>query len=127
MDKAIILTNGRLDTEDAKTAHGLIRGTSRFKIDAVIDPINAGRDAGEILDGQFEPLPVESDGSEYGFGYQCRWNVAGTVEHWGHIHQRTNQYEASFRVEMVDNAWKVTNMELLNEQRLQFETKLRGL
>ena len=61
------------------------------------------------------------------FGYQCRWNVAGTVEHWGHIHQRTNQYEALFTVEPVDNAWKVTKMELLDEKRLGFETRLRGL
>ena len=58
MDTAIILTNGRLDTEDAKTAHGLIRGTGRFKITGVIDPVNAGRDAGEILDGQPRDIPV---------------------------------------------------------------------
>lgn len=34
---AIILTNGMLRLMDAKTAHGLIRGTDRFKIAAVID------------------------------------------------------------------------------------------
>jgi uncharacterized NAD-dependent epimerase/dehydratase family protein len=55
---ALILTNGLLDTEDAKTAHGLIRGTSRFKIAGVIDPVNAGRDAGEILDGRPRGIPV---------------------------------------------------------------------
>ena len=58
MDSALILTNGRLDTEDAKTAHGLIRGTERFKIAGVIDAANAGRDAGEILDGQPRNIPV---------------------------------------------------------------------
>ncbi|MEM6474112.1 MAG: hypothetical protein AAF802_31470, partial [Planctomycetota bacterium] len=31
--------------------------------------------------------------------YRGRWNVAGTVEHWGHIHARTNQYEAIFDIE----------------------------
>ena len=51
-----------------------------------------------------------------GFARYCRWTVAGTVEHWGHIHERTNQYEAVFAVEPVDNAWKVTNIELLDEQ-----------
>ncbi|MFV1967758.1 MAG: hypothetical protein ACC628_20195, partial [Pirellulaceae bacterium] len=81
----------------------------------------------EMLDGQYKPLPGTGNENEYGFTYRCRWNVSGTVEHWGHIHQRTNQYEASFRVETVDNAWKVTKMELLDEQRLQFETRLRGL
>ncbi len=42
MGTAVILTNGRLDTADAKTAHGLIRGTERFKILGVIDA-NSGQ------------------------------------------------------------------------------------
>jgi uncharacterized NAD-dependent epimerase/dehydratase family protein len=58
MDTTLILTNGRLDTEDAKTAHGLIRGTSRFKIVGVIDPVSAGKDAGEVLDGKSRNIPV---------------------------------------------------------------------
>ena len=65
MDSAIILTNGRLDTEDAKTAHGLIRGTSRFKITGVIDPLNAGRDAGEILDGRPRDIPIFASIKQY--------------------------------------------------------------
>ena len=66
-------------------------------------------------------------GDERGFTYRCRWNVSGTVEHWGHIHERTNQYEAVFAVQPVDNAWKVTNIELLDQRRVRFETRLRGV
>ena len=55
---ALILTNGRLATSDAKTAHGLIRGTERFDIAGVIDPVNAGKDAGEILNGRVRNIPV---------------------------------------------------------------------
>ena len=83
-----------------------------------------------IVNGKKESLPKRARAERLdgrGFGYQCRWNVAGTVEHWGHIHQRTNQYEAVFTIEPVDDAWKVTKMELLDEKRLQFETRLRGL
>lgn len=58
MDTALILTNGRLATDDAKTAHGLIRGTSRFKIVGVIDPVSAGNDAGQVLDGRPRHIPV---------------------------------------------------------------------
>ena len=58
MGSAVVLTNGRLNTGDAKTAHGLIRGTSRFNIIGVIDQVSAGRDAGEALDGQFKNIPV---------------------------------------------------------------------
>lgn len=58
MNKAIILTNGLLTTNDAKTAHGLIRGTERYEIVGVIDPPTAGRDAGDVLDGKARNIPI---------------------------------------------------------------------
>jgi uncharacterized NAD-dependent epimerase/dehydratase family protein len=47
---AIVITGGYLDTSNAKTAHGLIRGTDRFNIVGIIDHKHPGKDAGEILD-----------------------------------------------------------------------------
>lgn len=59
MKKALVLTNGLLHTNDAKTAHGLIRGTERFEIAGIIDgPSTAGKDAGELLDGKHRGIPV---------------------------------------------------------------------
>ena len=58
MNRALILTNGLLATGDAKTAHGLIRGTERFEIAGVIDPPAAGQDAGVVLDGRHRSIPV---------------------------------------------------------------------
>lgn len=59
MKNAIILTNGLLTTPDAKTAHGLIRGTERFNILGIIDcAATAGKDAGELLDGKNRNIPV---------------------------------------------------------------------
>ncbi|PJJ76111.1 putative NAD-dependent epimerase/dehydratase family protein [Thermoflavifilum aggregans] len=55
---AIILTDGALKDGPAKTAHGLIRGTDRFTILGVIDPVWAGHDAGEVLDGKKRNIPV---------------------------------------------------------------------
>jgi hypothetical protein len=52
-----------------------------------------------------------------GFAYRCRWNVSGSVGHWGHIHQRTNQYEAVFIVEPIDRTWKITDLDLREEKR----------
>ncbi|QEC70303.1 DUF1611 domain-containing protein [Panacibacter ginsenosidivorans] len=46
---------------DAKTAHGLIRGTERYEIVAVIDSVHAGKDAGEVLDGKHRNIPVYAD------------------------------------------------------------------
>jgi uncharacterized NAD-dependent epimerase/dehydratase family protein len=59
MNKAIVLTNGILSHSDAKTAHGLIRGTERFKIVGVVDDATtAGKDAGELLDGKHRNIPI---------------------------------------------------------------------
>lgn len=58
-NKALVLTNGLLVSNDAKTAHGLIRGTERYTIVGVIDhAATAGKDAGEILDGKHRNIPV---------------------------------------------------------------------
>lgn len=55
---AIILTHGLLAESAAKTAHGLIRGTQRYRILAVVDPVHAGKDAGEVVDGINRQIPV---------------------------------------------------------------------
>jgi hypothetical protein len=67
----------------------------------------------EMLESSQEPLP-----GEVGFIAHSTWNVSGSVGHWGHIHQRRNQYEARFVVKAVDGAWKITDLELLQEERL---------
>ena len=61
---SIVLTNGYLSQPDAKTAHGLIRGTDRFNILAVIDAQHAGKDAGVVLDGKHRDIPVLATVSE---------------------------------------------------------------
>jgi len=55
---AIVITAGYLDSDSGKTAHGLIRGTERFNIIGVIDEDQAGKDAGEVLDGKKRNIPV---------------------------------------------------------------------
>lgn len=63
-NNALILTNGLLNTNDAKTAHGLIRGTERYTIVGVIDAPTAGKDAGEVLDGKNRDIPIFNNLSE---------------------------------------------------------------
>ncbi len=45
------------------------------------------------------------------------WNVSGSVGHWGHIHQRTNAYRANLEISEIDGVWKLTGLEILEEQR----------
>lgn len=62
---AIVVTGGYLATGHAKTAHGLIRGTERFNILAVIDEKSFGKDAGEVLDGRKRNIPVYKSIAEF--------------------------------------------------------------
>ncbi len=62
---AIVITAGYLDTPSGKTAHGLIRGTDRFNILAVIDEKHAGKDAGEALDGKKRNIPIYASISDF--------------------------------------------------------------
>ena len=55
---AIIITQGLFDTNKAKTAHGLVRDSSRYRILAVIDEASAGQDAGMVLDGISRDIPI---------------------------------------------------------------------
>ncbi len=63
--KAIIITGGTLHQSIAKTAHGLIRTTSRYEIVGVIDKNSAGRDAGEVVDKIHRGIPVYADIKEF--------------------------------------------------------------
>lgn len=83
-----------------------------------------------LLDWQRHSLPAqfaESSGRQPAFAGRCRWQVEGTVEHWGHVHARTNQYEADFVIAVRDGAWKIVHVELVSQERVRFETTLRGL
>jgi hypothetical protein len=78
-------------------------------------------------DSEFMPLDAENDApsAEPGFTVDCAWTVRGTVEHWGHIHARTNRYAARFEVRARRGAWRITGMDLRKQERVRFETRLR--
>src|SRR5262245_64384417 len=61
---AIVLANGAYRTSYGKTAHGLVRGSSRFRVLAVVDSSCAGADAGELLDGVKRGIPVRASLAE---------------------------------------------------------------
>jgi hypothetical protein len=57
-------------------------------------------------------------GRNGGFLATATWNVRGSVGHWGHLHQRNNQVRAELDIEPVGAVWKLTGIEILEEQRL---------
>jgi hypothetical protein len=46
------------------------------------------------------------------------WTVMGSVGHWGHIHQRQNQYRARLHIAPIEGQWKLVGLEMLEEKRL---------
>lgn len=57
---AVVFTNGLLHVDFAKTCHGLLRGSARFRVQAVVDSVHAGKDAGEVMDGRSLGVPIYS-------------------------------------------------------------------
>lgn len=55
---AVVLAGDLFETLYAKTTHGLVRGPSRYPLAAVVDRACAGRDAGEVLDGRANSIPI---------------------------------------------------------------------
>ena len=57
---AVVYCEGAFGTTNGKTAHGLVRRTTRYRVLSVVDSRLAGRDAGEVLDGATKGIPVVS-------------------------------------------------------------------
>jgi uncharacterized NAD-dependent epimerase/dehydratase family protein len=55
---ALVLCCDTYGTTNGKTAHGLVRGTDRYRVLGIVDAPTAGRDAGEVLDGQPRGIPI---------------------------------------------------------------------
>ena len=55
---AIVYCEGAFNTLNGKTAHGLVRFTNRYRVLSVIDSRYAGRDAGDVLDGKANRIPI---------------------------------------------------------------------
>ena len=79
---------------------------------------NQGGARVKVTEVELLEAEAESTQEDGGFVCRCRWNVSGSVGHWGHVHQRTNQYAALLTVRPIDDVWKITQLEILDEQRV---------
>src|SRR4051794_6259715 len=58
---AVVYCEGQFGEQDGKTANGLVRHSERYEILSVIDSQRAGRDAGDLLDGVANGIPLVAD------------------------------------------------------------------
>ena len=48
----------------------------------------------------------------------ANWDVFGSVLHWDHIHFRCNTYKAVVTIAPAEDYWKLTHVQVLEEQRV---------
>ncbi len=79
---------------------------------------NQGGARAKVKMVELESIEIIPGSIGHGFDAKVTWNVVGSVGHWGHIHTRSNQYQAELSIRVVENHWKLTAMNVLQEQRL---------
>ena len=62
-----------------------------------------------------------------GFSERVTWQVTGTVEHWGHIHTRINEYTAELGMAPQGGEWKLVSMDVTKQSQVKSAMSLRPL
>lgn len=85
--RAVILAEGAFRTPRAKVAHGLVRGSSRFDIRAVVDSSCSGSDAGVLLGERPSGIRVVADlaGARLLTGQNRPAAILGVAPHGGRL------------------------------------------
>jgi hypothetical protein len=65
--------------------------------------------------------------SQNGFAERVTWQVEGTIEHWGHIHTRVNEYSADLEIQPADGSWKITALKVVRQSQVKSAVILRKL
>ena len=79
----------------------------------------------DVSYGKRSKLSDEGSLRAPGFRFRSEWTVSGTVEHWGHIHERQNQFCAVFSVEPKHGLWKITDMQVESQESQILKPRLR--
>lgn len=87
----------------------------------------AGGAQAEVKAIEILEVHVGNNGERPGaLDFDASWTALGTVGHWGHVHARKNLYHAIVTVESVNGAWKITGLELLQEERIDPYAQQKG-
>ena len=79
----------------------------------------AGGAQAQVKEIEIKAVQVEKS-PEYdsALAFRTQWTALGTVGHWGHIHNRQNLYDAILTLTPVGGSWKIIDLELLEEKRI---------
>lgn len=94
MERAVILCEGYFGQNTGKTANGLVRYSKRYEITAVIDRTKSGRDAGDVLDGKPNGIPIVADLAEAREKGRPETLIIGVATFGGYI---PNEFRSTIR------------------------------
>jgi hypothetical protein len=78
----------------------------------------------EVKVTRSEPAAGKAEG---GFVERVTWRVAGTIEHWGHVHTRVNEYTADLGITPQGGAWKIVSLKVTRQSQVGNAVALRKL
>ena len=65
-----------------------------------------------------ETIGILPDDGRPGFDVLARWQVDGKVTHWGHGHERTNEYLARYTVVRTATGWRIGGSQIQEQLRV---------
>ncbi len=79
----------------------------------------AGGAQAKVKEVNIEKVEVSKSTTQDGaLSLRAQWTALGLVGHWGHVHSRQNSYDAIVTIKPMAGAWKIINLELIDEKRL---------
>lgn len=100
----------------ARSVHGDLLTSTYLETRRSLEVRNQG--GARVRVSELEVIDIAVEPAGEGFRARTRWNVAGSVGHWGHLHRRSNRYLAEVEVQPTDGAWRLVSLEVLEEERL---------
>ena len=79
---------------------------------------NQGGAVATVKKVEITEVKKETFSSQGKTAFRTKWIAEGTLEHWGHSHNRQNKYDAILTISPVNDVWKITDIKLLEEIRI---------
>ncbi len=102
----------------ARTVDGPLLAQLYVQMRKSLEFANQGGVLAKVDSVVLDSAKIQPLGSASGFSALCRWQISGSVGHWGHVHRRYNAYVAELRMAVRDGSWKITHLDVQSEERL---------
>ena len=79
---------------------------------------NQGGAQAKVKEVSLDNLSLKPFDENNRFSVEANWTVHGSVGHWGHVHRRSNRYQAILTLAVDGKDWKLNDMTVLQEERL---------